>query len=167
MTLEGGREEAGAFGILLGAEFIDPALGLGAEGAGAGLASGFFVVKEGGRSLTFFTVEFGDVKGTLDVAGSELTDLTLGELGLLAVGVAEEEVIEGLFGAVEVGAVLVSIFGFGEKNGPDAVLGFGGVLRVWVVARELAVSGDGAGGAGGSGSSAFVNLSDGKLSFVR
>lgn len=109
------------------AEFLDPCFGLGAEGAGLGVFGDFAVVEEGGRVLAFFAIEFGNFKGALDVAGGELGDLAAGVGGAFGVGVAQDEVVEGFFGSVEVGGVLVSLSGLGEEDVADLELRFGGV----------------------------------------
>lgn len=65
---KGESEEEEAHRSLLGSEFIDPALGLGAKGAGLGFADGFAIVEKGRLGLALFAVEFSYVEGPLDVS---------------------------------------------------------------------------------------------------
>jgi len=127
---------------------------------------GLTVVEEGGGCLAFFTIKFGDFVGAFEVPGGEFCELGFGITGALTVWVADEDIIEGAAGAVEVCAVLVSLFCGFEKDLADAVLSFGGVFGIRVVASEFPVGGDGAGGVGLAGAAGLVNFSDGELGSV-
>lgn len=58
---------------------------------------------------------------------------------------------------------MVAILGCGEEDGSDAVLGFGSVFGVGVVADQLLVGRDGPAGTSGARAAALVDLADGEL----
>ena len=131
-----------------------------------GVFDGLAVVEEGGSCLAFFTIEFGDAVRALEVTRSELCDLGFGITSTLTVWITDEDIIEGTTGAVEICAVLVSFFCGIEKDLADAVLSFGGVLGIGIVASQFTISGDGASRIGFAGATGLINFSDGELRFV-
>ena len=128
-----------------GRKFLDAFLGdLRLGGIGV-FADDFVIINESGAGIVLGLVKLGDIEGALRLSLAELLDIFLRLNGLVAVGIADEIILEGVDGLFRRAHVVVAGAGGTHPGVADLVLRVGGDGAGRVIIEHDLVGVDGVG----------------------